>query len=219
MHFEILVEGQADLTAISILMPKVLCVYGSPHTWKIHKHRGVGRIPDDPGLKPNKNDPTLLHNLASKLRAYGNEGRDDLVVVVLVDLDDRPDCVLFKSDLLRLLDYCQKQPRTLFRIPIEELEAWFFGDQVALKQAYPNARQQELDAYTQDSRCGTWEKLADAIYPGGLKALGQHGKRSVRILEQKRIWAKEICPLLDVEVNQSPSFRGFRDGVRRMANG
>ncbi|HBT88453.1 DUF4276 family protein [Desulfobacter sp.] len=217
MHFEILVEGQAELTALSILMKHVLCDYGQPHTWKIHKHRGIGRIPDDPEGKPNKHDQTLLHNLPSKLRAYGQEGRDDVVVVLLVDLDDRPDCVLFKNNLVQLLDYCPQQPNALFRIAIEELEAWFLGDREALKQAYPDARQQILDAYVQDSQCGTWEKLAEAIYPGGLSALGKHGKRSVRILEQKRIWAKEICPLLDVQTNQSPSFIAFRDGVRRMA--
>ncbi len=48
MHFEILVEGQAELIAFSILLQKIIGEYGSPHTWKIHKHRGIGRIPDDP---------------------------------------------------------------------------------------------------------------------------------------------------------------------------
>ncbi|TWI74404.1 uncharacterized protein DUF4276 [Desulfobotulus alkaliphilus] len=216
MHFEFLVEGQAELTALSILMNRVLGDYGQPHTWRIHKHRGIGRIPDDPGSRPNKHDQTLLHNLPSKLRAYGDEGRDDVVVVVLVDLDERPDCVSFKKDLVGLLNYCQQQPKALFRIAIEELEAWFLGDQQAIRQAYPDARQEVLDAYVQDSQCGTWEKLAEAIHPGGLTELGQHGKRSVRILEQKRIWAKKLSPLLDIQANQSPSFRAFRDGVRRM---
>lgn len=216
MHFEFLVEGQAELTALSIFMKRILGDYDQPHTWKIHKHRGIGRIPDDPRSKPHKHDQTLLHNLPSKLRAYGDEGRVDVVVVVLVDLDDKPDCTAFKSDLVELLNYCPHQPKALFRIAIEELEAWFLGDKQAIKQAYPHARQSILDAYVQDSQCGTWEMLAEAIYPGGLAALGQHGKRSVRILEQKRIWAKEICPLLDVQENASPSFQAFRDGVRRM---
>jgi hypothetical protein len=216
MHFEFLVEGQAELTALSILMNRILGDYGQPHTWRIHKHRGIGRIPDNPGGKPNKHDQTLLHNLPSKLRAYGDEQRDDVVVVVLVDLDDRSDCVSFKNNLVELLNYCPQQPKVLFRIAIEELEAWLLGDQPAIKQAYPNALQPVLDAYAQDSQCGTWELLAEAIYPGGFTALGEHGKRSVRILEQKRIWAKEICPFLDVQENQSPSFQVFRDGVRRM---
>jgi hypothetical protein len=217
MHFEILVEGQTELTSLSILMQKILGEYGYPHTWKIHKHRGIGKIPENPEAKPNRHDQTLLHNLPSKLRAYGDEGRDDVVVVVLVDLDDRDDCIAFKNTLSGLLDYCHQKPRALFRIAIEELEAWFLGDQQAIKNAYPEVKQPILDAYIQDSQCGTWEKLAEAVYPGGLAALGQHGKRSVKILEQKRIWAKEICPSIDVETNQSPSFRAFRDGIRRMA--
>lgn len=218
MHFEFLVEGQVELTALSILMPKILGNYRQPHTWNIHKHRGIGRISDDPNARPNKKDQTLLHNLPSKLRAYGKEGRDDLVVVVLVDLDDRPDCVSFKEELVNLLDYCPQKPKCLFRIAIEELEAWFLGDQQAIRRAYPEAKQSILNTYVQDSQCGTWEKLADVIFPGGLNALLQQNKRSVRILEQKKIWAKKICPLLDEQNNQSPSFQAFRDGVRRIAS-
>lgn len=217
MHFEFLVEGQAELTALSILMRHILCEYGEPHTWRIHKHRGIGRIPDNPAERPNKNDQTLLHNLPSKLRAYGDEDRKDVVVVVLVDLDSRADCKIFKDSLIDLLAYCPNRPNTLFRIAIEELEAWFLGDKEAIRGAYPDVKEGVLNGYVQDSQCGTWEKLAEAAYPGGLAKLGQHGKRSVRILEQKRIWAKEICPLIDVGRNQSPSFQTFRDGLRRLA--
>jgi hypothetical protein len=216
MHFEILVEGQTELTALSILMSSIVGEYANPHTWRIHKHRGIGKIPDDPTAKPNKYDQTLLHNLPAKLRAYGEEGRPDVAVVVLVDLDDRLDCTIFKNALVDLLYHCGDKPKALFRIAIEELEAWFFGDQQSIRNAYPKVRQTVLDGYVQDSQCGTWEKLAEAIYPGGLAVLGQHGKRSVRILEQKRIWAKEICPQMDVENNHSPSFQAFRDGIRKM---
>lgn len=217
MHFEILVEGQSELTALSVLMSKILGEYGKLHTWKIHKHRGIGKIPAHPDAKPNKNDPSLLHNLPAKLRAYGSAGGNDVIVVVLLDLDDHPDCVSLKQELTNLLIFCPQKPKTLFRIAIEELEAWFLGDQQAIKQAYPNAKQEALDSYVQDSQCGTWEKLAEAVYPGGLAALEKHGKRSVKLLEQKRIWAKEISPCLDIEKNQSPSFRYFRDGIRNMA--
>lgn len=216
MHFEFLVEGQTELTALSILLPKILGDYKRPHTWRIHKHRGIGRIPDNPESRPNTRDSTLLHNLPSKLRAYGNEEDPNLVVVVLVDLDDRSSCVTFKKELYNLLNYCPQKPSYLVRIAIEELEAWFLGDPEAIKQAYPQVKQSILKEYVQDSQCGTWERLADAIYPGGLQALGKNGKRSVRILEQKRIWASKICPLIDEQNNQSPSFQAFRDGVKKM---
>ncbi len=217
MHFEVLVEGQVDCTALSFLLPKILGDYSQPHTWTIHKHRGLGEIPKNPCLPPNKNNQTLLHNLPSKLRAYGKEKRDDLVVVVLVDLDDRPDCASFKKELVNLLRFCQHKPKCLFRIAIEELEAWFLGDQQAIRQAYPRVKQSVLNTYVQDSQCGTWEKLAEAIFPGGLKALVQYGKRSHNIFEQKRVWASNICPLLDVQHNQSPSFQAFCSGVKKFA--
>ncbi|MDP8228780.1 MAG: DUF4276 family protein [Candidatus Electryoneaceae bacterium] len=217
MHFEILVEGQTELTALSILMKNIVGKYDQPHTWKIHKHQGIGKIPIDPTIRPNRCDRTLLHNLPSKLRAYGEEDRDDLFVIVLVDLDEREDCIGFKSEISDLLDYCDNRPNCLFRIAIEELEAWYLGDQVAIKNAYPNANQEIMSEYMQESQCGTWEKLADSIHPGGLSALRTMGKRSVRILEQKVVWAKKITPFMDVDSNRSKSFQVFRDGIRTLA--
>ena len=217
MHFEILVEGQSEVTALSILMSKIIGDYKSSHTWKIHKHQGIGKIPDHPAERPNIKDKSLLHNLPAKLRAYGAEEILDLVVVVLVDLDDRDDCVAFKHELVALLNYCDKTPRSLFRIAIEELEAWYLGDLVALKLAYPDIKQDILDNYVQDSQIGTWEILAEMVYPGGLNALHSNGKRSSLVLQEKANWTKNICPHLNVEQNQSPSFRCFRDGLRRMA--
>ena len=83
MHFEILVEGQIELTTLSILMEKIVGPFNNPHTWKIHKHRGIGKFPNDPSLPVNRNDFTLLHNLPAKLRAYGREMRENDSVVVL----------------------------------------------------------------------------------------------------------------------------------------
>ena len=217
MHFEILVEGQSEVTALSILMSKIVGEYKNPHTWKIHKHRGIGKIPDNPTAQINKNDQTLLHNLLPKLRAYGAEENPNLVVVVLVDLDNRVDGVAFKNELIALLNYCDKRPRSLFRIAIEELEAWYLGDSTALKLAYPDIKQDTLESYVQDSQIGTWETLAEIVHSGGLNALTVKGKRSPLVLQEKVSWAKNICPHLNVEQNQSPSFRCFRDGLRRMA--
>lgn len=214
MHFEILVEGQSEVTALSVLMPKILCEHSRPHTWKIHKHRGIGRIPDDPTARPRTSDTSLLHNLPAKLRAYGKEERKDLVVVILVDLDDREDCIQFKNELKRLLRFCDPEPQTIFRIAIEELEAWYFGDKKAIGSAYPNVDQKVLSAYTQDSQCNTWEVLADAVHPGGYARLIKQGRRSRAVLEQKRIWARDICRYMDVDANKSPSFQAFCSAIR-----
>lgn len=217
MRFEILVEGQSELTALSILMKEIVGEYGNPHTWKIHKHQGIGGIPVNPEALPNRNDRTLLHNLPARLRAYGNEDDESLVVVVLVDLDDRQSCIDFKNQLLALLNYCDKKPNVLFRIAIEELESWYLGDANALKKAYPNVRLEKLADYVQDSQNGTWEMLADIIHPGGLRELHAKGKRSPLVREEKVKWAKTITPHMDVEQNQSPSFSCFRDGLRRLS--
>jgi hypothetical protein len=218
MHFEILVEGQTEVTTLSSgILNQILGAYGEPHTWKIHKHRGIGKLPANLVTEPKPNDQTLLHNLPDRLRAYGKSLRSDQVVVVLVDLDNRPDCKAFKRDLLEILNVCQPKPNVTFRIAIEELEAWFLGDQEAIQSAYPNAKLDILKNYQQDSICGTWELLAKAIHPGGLGALQNKGKRSPLTLEEKRKWAAKITPKMDVNKNLSPSFCCFRDKLRELA--
>ena len=216
MHFEILVEGQAELTALSILMNRIVGEYNKPHTWRIHKHQGIGRLPENIYVMPNRNDRTLLHNLPSKLRAYGRDMGDQEVVVLLTDLDDRDDCVAFKKQLLSVSDSCGQKPMFLVRIAIEELESWYFGDQNAIREAYQHRNEEAFADYTQDAQCGTWEKLAEVIYPGGVRELQSYGKRSVRILEEKRKWAAAIAPNMNVEKNNSRSFCCFRDGLRRL---
>ena len=89
------------------------------------------------------------------------------------------------------------------------------GDRNAVKAAYPRAKKHVLDAYMQDSICGTWEKLADAVYPGGSQALKRLGWPHTG--RAKCEWAKKIAPRLDVETNRSISFQVFRDGIRNLA--
>lgn len=71
------------------------------------------------------------------------------------------------------------------------------------------------DSYDQDSVCGTWELLADALYPGGSKAVQKAGWPLPGQLKHE--WAGRIAPCMDVQANDSPSFRKFRDGLRRLA--
>lgn len=67
----------------------------------------------------------------------------------------------------------------------------------------------------QDSICGTWEKLADAVFPGGSAALG--GEGYPKIGEEKARWAAAIGSQLDVAANASPSFQVFRSGLLKLA--
>jgi hypothetical protein len=81
-----------------------------------------------------------------------------------------------------------------------------------VKLAYPTAKDNVLATYTSDSICGTWEKLADAIYVGGSQKLRGQGYQ--KIGAEKSAWAIDISPHMNVDNNCSPSFCYFRDKIR-----
>ena len=198
MKFRVLVEDQSGSIALGHILKKILGENGSVHSWRIHRYRGINH---------------LLKDLPSTLQAFGNSLDDFSAVVVVVDSDDK-DCIKFKHDLLNVLSACNPRPKTLFRIAIEEGEAWLLGDRAAVKAAYPNAKDSVLNNYVQDSICGTWEVLANAVHPGGSQPL----KVGYQVAgKTKSDWAGKIAPHMDVDNNNSGSFRVFRDGVRKLA--
>ena len=217
MHYEILVEDQSGKKALDNIVPKII---GSEHTFNVHSYKGVGRIPR--GLKgvtdPNKR--LLLDNLPRLLRGYGKTfaGYRDppystAAVILVCDLDDK--CLKsLRGELFNILERCNPRPKTAFCIAIEEGEAWFLGDLLAVKTAYPRAKNHILTSYINDSICGTWEKLADAIYPGGSVMLSSKGWQEIGAA--KSVWAGGITPYMNVENNASPSFCYFRDKIRNM---
>ena len=212
MHIEILVEDSSGTKLLHVLLPQLLGPQGEPHTWRLHAYKGIGRIPQ--GLVPNGDSAKriLLDQLPRILRGYGKTPGIDAVVVVL-DTDKR-DCVAFLSELEAAADACNPVPDTLFRLAIEEIEAWYFGDQAALLAAYPRAKLDVLKKYVQDSTCGTWELLADAVQAGGSAAIKKAGWPLPG--QVKNEWAKRIGPFMDPDSNISPSFGKFRDGLRRL---
>jgi hypothetical protein len=214
MHLEILVEDVSGELLLKSLLPKILGAHGIPHTWRTHSYKGIGRIPRNLRGKTDPAKRILLDRLPKVLAGYGKSQRDsDAAVLVLVDPDDR-DCVGFKEELLQVLERCHPKPRVLFRFAIEETEAWLLGDRNAILKEFPRAKASVLDSYIQDSICGTWEKLADAVIPGGSLAL----KAEVwpRIGEEKCKWASQIGRRLHVESNLSPSLKVFRSGVLKL---
>ena len=214
MHLEVLAEDQSGSIALECLLEKILGANHTAHTWIIHPYKGLGRIPKGLHRAPDRKKRLLLHHLPRVLRGYGWSLPPSAAVVVVVDADDR-DCVAFKRELLDVLEACTPRPRTLFRIAIEESEAWLLGDRAAVKQAYPDAKDSVLKRYKQDSICGTWEVLADAVHPGGAAKLKESGYPATG--SAKCDWAENIAPCMDVDENRSPSFRVFRDGVRKLA--
>jgi len=199
MHFEFLTEDQSSGKAMEILVPKLL---GTGITYRIIPYKGIGRIPK--GLRP-KSDATkriLLDQLPKILRGYGRTPHSG-VVVVICDLDDK-DKQQFLSELQEIQDSCNPKPTTIFCLAIEEFEAWYLGDISAIRRAYPHAKNAVLNRYINDSICGTWELLADAVYKGGHQALSKKGWQTVGL--HKTIWAETITPHMSINENMSPSF-------------
>jgi len=215
MHFEILVEDASGKIALESILEKIIGPNGQGHTYKIISYKGIGRIPKDLRGTTDPQKRILLDRLPKLLKGYGKSLQNfPAAVVVVVDLDNK-DCLVFKQELVDILRNCTPQPTTLFRIAIEEGEAWLLGDRNAVKSAYPRVKEQVLNTYVQDSICGTWEKLADAVYPGGSQKLKKLGWPYTG--QAKCEWAKNIAPHLDVETNRSRSFQVFRDGIRNLA--
>lgn len=120
----------------------------------------------------------------------------------------------FLHELQDIVTSCHPAPNTLFRLAIEETEAWYLGDRNALLRAYPRAKRHVLDRYVQDSRCNTWELLADAVYPGGAAAAQKTGGMTPGDLKHE--WAGKIGPFLDIHGNASPSFNKLVEGFERL---
>ena len=214
MHFEVLVEDQSGSIVLEAILKKILGENNNLHSWKMIPYKSLGRIPKNLRGVTDPSKRILLDRLPKLLRGYGKSLQKASAVIVVVDLDHK-NCVAFKQELLNVLNACGPTPNTLFRIAIEESEAWLLGDRNAVKSAYPNARDTVLEDYIQDSICGTWEVLADAVYSGGSARLKRSGYQETG--KAKCEWARKIAHHIDVDMNLSKSFQVFRDGVRNLA--
>ena len=215
MHFEVLVEDQSGKRMLDILIPKII---GNQHSFKVHAYQGIGRIPRNLTNSTDARNRRLLDQLPRLLRGYGNTFANyptnySAAVILVCDLDDR--CLkVFREELFTVLNACNPKPETRFCIAIEEGEAWLLGDITAIKTAYPNAKDDILNCYENDSICGTWERLADAVFRGGADRLKKEGWKSVG--REKSTWAERIAPHMNVEINKSPSFCYFRTKIRKL---
>ena len=216
MHFEILVEDQSGKTMLDTLLKKII---DKPHTSEVKAYKGIGHIPKNLTSSTDARKRILLDQLPKLLRGYGRTfagypANYPAVVIVVCDLDDK--CLkAFRQELFAVLNACDPKPETRFCVAIEEGEAWLLGDIPAVKAAYPNARDNVLRSYENDSICGTWELLADAVSSGGVSGLKKKGGQVVG--REKSVWAEKITPHMNIDLNASPSFRYFRERVRDLA--
>ena len=215
MHFEILVEDKSGEEMLNILLPMII---GEQYSYKIHSYKGIGHIPKNLKSGVDANKRKLLNQLPRLLRGYGNTYANypsnfQAVLVVICDLDN--ECLkTFRQELFSVLNACKPKPETRFCIAIEEGEAWLLGDIAAIKKAYLNANDKFLYDYQNDTICGTWELLADAIYVGGAKKLKNQPWYVIGQIKSE--WAKQITPHIDIDRNKSPSFCYFRDMIREL---
>ena len=198
-HLEVLVEEPSMEAALELLLPKML---GSV-TFKIHPHQGKSH---------------LLKSLPTKLKGYANWLPDSYRIVVVVDRDS-DDCGELKQTLEQTaLDAglaTKSAPNgnryvVVNRLAIEELEAWFFGDWKAVRQAYPrvNANIPAHARYrlSDEVAGGTWEAFERVLKKAGYFKNGL-GKISA---------ARAVAENMDPSRNSSPSFQALRDAIIEM---
>jgi hypothetical protein len=202
MIFHVLVEGTSDKpTVTEILTRQFGLIQGSQ--FQIHPHGGKGKLPANPAAKPSPTDRTLFGQLPATLRAYAVKGRN-VCVVVLVDQDD-DDCTQLLADLHAMLAALKTRPaNVLFRIAMEEIEAWFLADRAAVLAAYGQANFTGVPTKGTDLVDDPSDVLADCLgvvrpCPGQMKAE----------------WAEKIAPHLDLKKPKSPSLARFIDGIGR----
>jgi hypothetical protein len=196
----ILVEGQSERRLLELWGPRLL----PKHKLRLHPHQGKGHLPANARGHVDVKRRGLLDQLPAKLRALGRSLDSRLErVLVLVDADSE-DCVALKRRLLALERCIHPCPSVLFRIAVEETEAFYLGDRRAIRAAFSRANLRLMENYAQDSQVGTWEIFRDVIGASG---------------ENKVEWATRIAPHLstDCSSNASPSFRALCRGLLSLA--
>ena len=217
MYLEIFIEDRSGKEALDLLLPKIL---PAGTLFRVVAYKGLGRVPKDITKHQDASKRALLNSLPQLLRGLGRTFSaypDDYpaAAVIVCDLDDRKKSD-FVAELTAVLDACNPRPLTCFCIAVEEGESWLLGDLDAINRSYPNAKQSVLNAYVNDSICGTWEVLADAVYSGGHEKLKTGGWQAVG--KEKSIWARKICPEMDIHNNSSPSFNYFVECVSNLSS-
>jgi hypothetical protein len=193
----VFVEEQSAEAALGQILPKLL----GDVEFKIHPFQG-------------KMD--LLKKLPCRLKAYSAWLPETWAILVLVDLDNG-DCQDLK---IRLEEMAAKAGlrskgvvgegrrfQVVHRIAIEELEAWFFGDWLAVQLAYPRALPtipEKLKYRDPDAIAGgTWEALERILKKANYC---RTGLRKIEL-------AREVARHMDPKRNTSRSFQAFASAV------
>ncbi|MGH2397397.1 MAG: DUF4276 family protein [bacterium] len=196
---EVLVEEPSMEAALQAILPKIL----GETSFHIY---------------PYQCKDELLTRLPERLRGYANWLPRSWRIVVVVDRDD-DDCVQLKEKLEAMaadagLATCTSAgglPYTVVnRLAIEEMEAWYFGDWVAVLLAYPRASKSipSQARYRDPDKIagGTWEAFERVLQRAG------YFKGGLRKIEA----ARQIAAHMEAAQNTSRSFQALRDTLIEM---
>ena len=193
MQIEFLLEERSAEVALKLIVCKIL---SDEVSCSFHAFQG-------------KQD--LLRRLPNLLEGYRRRTTDDRRIMVLID-EDREDCFQLKATLEEVAQaagFVTKSSasqegdfQVVNRLAIEELEAWFFGDMQALRNAYPrvsrNAQYQDPDAIENGTSEALWRALR-RYYPQRLP---------------KTKVAQNIAQHMEPCRNTSRSFQVFVEGLK-----
>ncbi len=127
----------------------------------------------------------LLKNAPARLKGYAAWLPENWRILVLVDRDD-DDCLVLKAEMENMAAAAGLLTKTAVRhgqcfqvvnrIAIEELEAWFIGDWLAVQTAYPRVPAtlpQKAGFRDPDAVAGgTWEALERVLKKAGYFGAG-----------------------------------------------
>lgn len=212
MYFQFLVEDISGEKLIRRVMDKIQSV-ASDVSYDCKSFKGIGGFKINANAAQVKTDK-LLNDLPQYLRGFDKSLRGiDAAIIVVLDNDKR-ETQEFERQLETVAEDAHILIDHVFCIAVEEMEAWLLGDRKALFQAYPNARESALKDYVQDSICGTWEVLANAIYKGGIKKFKKDCPTYREVGRFKSEWADRIGLYFHLEDNCSPSFQKLIGEIR-----
>lgn len=218
-YIEILIEDKSG----SILADEILKKYTNKRDdilYNIRSFKGIGKIPKKINKINNVKSKRLLNDLPLYLKGLNDSLKQlpyNKAIFVILDCDDE-NCIDLKLKLLDMYRELDISINVFFCIAIEEMEAWLLGDFEAIMKAYPSAKRHVHQTYKQDEIVGTWERLADVVYKGGLLQLKRDANTYYEIGKQKCLWAQEIGKNMDIRNNNSPSFNYFISKLDSICN-
>lgn len=179
MRLIVLTEERSMEETLKALLPKL----GVDHSnFKIITFEGV---------------TDLERSLVKRLKGW----RDPEARFLILRDNDRGNCRERKERIQHLVDKSRNPRPTKIRIVVEELEAWFLGDLVALERSGLLVRSKRPNKLKKDPE--------DHVKP--VEVL-----RQLDGAYQKTLGAKRIAPYLSPENNESRSFHAMVQAVKEL---